>query len=107
LGFPTANLELIDELSPKAGVYAVEVLIDDSKYFGLTNIGYNPTFGEQPLSIETHILDFSADLLGKTIRVNFLKRLRDEITFKTIDELAKQIGRDISVARKLFEGTNK
>ena len=103
LGFPTANLELMDELSPGAGVYAVEVLINDTAYFGVTNIGYNPTFGVHPLSIETHLLDFSGDLLGKTIRVNFIKRLRDEKTFETIEELADQIGRDISNAKELFK----
>ena len=103
LGFPTANLELMDELSPRAGVYAVEVLIDECVYYGVTNIGYNPTFGIQPLSIETHILDFSGDLLGETIRVNFIERLRDEKTFKTIEELSEQIGRDISSAKELFK----
>ena len=107
LGFPTANLELIDELSPGAGVYAVEVLINNATYFGVTNIGYNPTFGVHPLSIETHLLDFSGDLLGKTIRVNFIKRLRDEKTFKTIEDLADQIGRDISNAKELFKKIKK
>ena len=102
LGFPTANLELIDELTPKVGVYAVKVLIDDQTYEGLTNVGYNPTFGNGVFSVETHILDFSGDLLGKSIRVNFIQRLRDEKNFETIGDLADQIGQDVKDARALF-----
>ncbi len=103
LGFSTANLELIDELTPGVGVYAVSIHIDDQTYYGLTNIGYNPTFGEGTFSVETHILDFSRDLLGKTIRVDFIERLRDEKTFESAKELAEQIGKDIVRARELFK----
>ena len=102
LGFPTANLHLIDELTPKVGVYAVKVLIYDQTYEGLTNVGYNPTFGNGVFSVETHILDFSGDLLGKSIRVNFFQRLRDEKNFETIGDLADQIGQDVKEARALF-----
>jgi riboflavin kinase/FMN adenylyltransferase len=107
LGFPTANLQIRDELLPRVGVYAVTVVIDGKMYNGVTNVGYNPTFGDTPLTVETHILDFSRDLLGKTIKVNFLKRLRDEKTFLSIEELSEQISRDIRQAKKhlnLIEG---
>ena len=103
LGFPTANLDLVDELIPKTGVYAVTVLVDERVYEGVTNIGYNPTFHNAQFSVETHVLDFSEDLLGKTIRINFIERLRDERHFNTIGELSLQIGCDIRRARKLFE----
>jgi riboflavin kinase/FMN adenylyltransferase len=103
LGFPTANLDPIDELTPNRGVYAVTVLIDDEVREGVTNIGYNPTFGNGGLSVETHILDFSGDLVGKTIRVNFIQRLRDEKTYKNIDALADQIRKDVNQARELFK----
>jgi len=103
LGFPTANLELVDELTPKEGVYAVRVLIDGHMYDGVTSIGHNPTFGRGPLTIETHILDYSENLLGQTIRVNFIERLRAEKTFKSVEDLARQIDLDIKVARKLLE----
>lgn len=103
LGFPTANLNLIDELIPRGGVYAVTVIVDDVTYNGVTNIGYNPTFGDTALTVETHILDFSEDLLGKTIKVNFIQRLRDEATFSDIQELSEQIGRDVQQARELLE----
>ena len=106
LGFPTANLELVDELTPKLGVYAVKVLIGDKIYNGLTNIGYNPTFGNNVFSVETHILDFSEDLVGKTIRVNFIERLRDERPFKSVEELAQQIKKDTLRARALFKQMN-
>jgi riboflavin kinase / FMN adenylyltransferase len=106
LGFPTANLKLVDELTPKVGVYAVEVLIDDQAYYGLTNIGYNPTFVNNQFSVETHILDFSKDLLGESIRVNFIERLRDEKTFASIEDLSEQIRKDVLRSRELFSKLN-
>jgi riboflavin kinase/FMN adenylyltransferase len=102
LGFPTANLKLVDELIPKRGVYAVTVEVDGVTYYGVSNIGYNPTFGDTVLSLETHILDFSGDLLGKTIGINFTEYLRDEKTFRSVQELSDQIAKDIQRARELF-----
>jgi riboflavin kinase/FMN adenylyltransferase len=102
LGFPTANLELVDELIPKRGVYAVRVTADDRTYNGLTNIGYNPTFGEGSFSVETHLLDFSGDLFGKTMKVNFIARIRDEKTFRTPKDLGDQIARDVRKATELL-----
>lgn len=102
LGFPTANLKVVDELIPRMGVYAVSVDVDGNTYNGVTNIGTNPTFGEHALSVETHLLDFSGDLLGKTIKINFIQRLRNEKTFNSIKELSDQIAEDIRVAKKIF-----
>jgi len=102
LGFPTANLNPHGELLPKRGIYAVKLLIDEVIFSGVTNVGYNPTFGGTGLTIETHILDYSGELLGKTIKVHFIKRLRDEKTFKTVEDLSDQIARDISQAKDLF-----
>ena len=108
LGYPTANLRLVDELIPKEGVYIVTVDIDGKIYQGLTNIGYNPTFKDKTLSVETHILDLSADILRKKIKINFLSHLRDEITFASVKELSKQISRDIKQAREFFsKGKNR
>jgi riboflavin kinase / FMN adenylyltransferase len=103
LGFPTANLRPVDALIPKRGVYVVTVLVDGRLHDGVTNIGFNPTFGDEALSVETHILDFSGDLLGKTIRVNFIQRLRDELTFPNVEALSAQIGQDILEARRLLD----
>lgn len=102
LGFPTANLELYDELIPRRGVYAVTVILNGETHYGVTNIGHNPTFGDNALSVETHLLDFSGDLLGKTIKINFLNRLRDEMTFESIEELSAQIALDIRKAKRIF-----
>jgi riboflavin kinase/FMN adenylyltransferase len=103
LGFPTANLKPVDELIPKRGVYAVTVRIDDKDYCGVTNIGYNPTFGDDALSVETHVLDFCENILGKTIRVKFIQRLRDEKTFSDVKGLSDRITQDIEQARKLMQ----
>ena len=103
LGFPTANLEPVDELVPKEGVYAVTVTMDGVEYDAVTNIGNNPTFGNKLSSIETHLLDFSGDMVGKKIRISFLERLRDEKAFRGIEELAEQIGRDTENARNIFK----
>jgi riboflavin kinase / FMN adenylyltransferase len=102
LGFPTANLNPHGELLPKKGVYAVKLLIDDVLYDGVTNVGYNPTFGDTGLTVETHVLDYSGDLLGKTIKVHFVKRLRDEKTFKSLEDLSDQIAQDIVQAKEVF-----
>ena len=107
LGFPTANIELIDELVPKLGVYAAYVVVDNQTHNGVTNIGYNPTFGKGPFSIETHILDFEGDLLGQNIRIKFIERLRDEQPFGSIKDLSAQIGRDILRARECFDRKRK
>ncbi len=102
LGFPTANIVPVDELVPREGVYAVSVEFGGEVHQGVTNIGRNPTFGEAPLTVETHLLDFSGDILGRTIRINFIRRLRDEIAFDSVDSLASQIARDIREARTAF-----
>jgi riboflavin kinase/FMN adenylyltransferase len=102
LGFPTANLVLMEELTPKSGVYATEVWVDGRRYQGATNVGYNPTFGNGVLSVETHLIDFTGELYGKTLQVRFVKRLRDEKAFSGPPELSAQIRRDVEEARKIL-----
>ena len=102
LGFPTANLTPVDELIPKKGVYVVKVMMGDKEYNGVCNIGTNPTFGGTALSIETHVLDFSGDILGQNFTIRFISRLRDEKTFSGKDELAKQIENDVVLAREIL-----
>jgi riboflavin kinase/FMN adenylyltransferase len=102
LGFPTANLQLIDELTPKPGVYATEVLIEGRLYDGATNIGYSPTFENGAFSVETHVLDFSGDIYGKIIQVRFIERLRDEKIFSGPEELSQQIKKDVDRAREIL-----
>lgn len=100
LNTPTANLLTANELLPKDGVYAVTVEIDGKRYSGATNIGYNPTFGEKKFSFETHVLDFRGKLLGKTLKVTFYKRIRDEMKFASIEELKLQLKKDIEEIRE-------
>jgi riboflavin kinase/FMN adenylyltransferase len=101
LGFPTANLELSDELYPKTGVYAVEVVWHRQRFNGLANIGSNPTFStqtgkrEERFSLEVHILNFNREIYGKEIEVRFKKRIRDEVRFESPSLLIEQIKKDI------------
>lgn len=103
LHIPTANIDTSYELIPAKGVYVVKVSLDDSVYGGVMNIGENPTFGEGALSLEVHILDFSGDLLGSVIKVNFLNRLRGEKRFPDIETLREAILNDINSARKILD----
>jgi riboflavin kinase/FMN adenylyltransferase len=108
VGFPTANLRILEEdLCPKRGVYVTQVVYDGKCYGGVSNIGYNPTFGENRLVAETHIFDFHDDIYGKPIRINLLRHLRGERKFKGPDELADQIRQDIKVAHKVLNAARK
>ena len=102
LGIPTANINLHDELCPKTGIYAVTVECEGNQHRGVANIGYSPTFEDHEFTVEVHILDFSDNIYSKKIRVNFIKRIRDEIKFSNIPELIDQIKRDIAAARKIL-----
>lgn len=102
LGFPTANIKLHDELCPKMGVYAVTVETIHGKCNGVANIGYSPTFDDHLFTIEVHILNFSENIYDTRIRVNMVKRLRDEKKFSGIAELSDQIRSDIKVAEKIL-----
>jgi len=102
LGIPTANINLHDELCPKTGIYAVTVECEGQQHRGVANIGYSPTFDDHEFTVEVHILDFSGNIYDKKIRVNFIKRIRDEIKFSNISELIDQINIDIKAARKIL-----
>jgi len=99
LGFPTANLNPREKLMPQRGVYVVRVEIPEGPFFGVTNVGFNPTFSGKNISIETYLFNFEGDLYGKTLKVFFLKRLRGERTFSGPEALKTQISKDIEQAR--------
>lgn len=104
LGVPTANLETTNELLPPHGVYATTVTIDGVVHAGVTNIGLRPTFDDVArTTIEVHVLDAERDLYGKTLRVGFVQRLRDERRFPDVDALKAQIDADVRRARRLFD----
>jgi riboflavin kinase/FMN adenylyltransferase len=106
LGFPTANLYPEANIClPPRGVYLTKTQIENESVIipSVTNIGIKPTLGTgQPLCIETHLLGSSQNLYEKSIRVEFLDRLRDEKKFSSLEELRTQIQHDITHARKVF-----
>lgn len=101
LGFPTANVQPVNEVIPHTGVYAVRVEWEGRAYAGVANVGYNPTFANPVLSVEAHLFDFAADLYGATVSVEFLKQIRAERRFASVAELAAQIARDVTKARAI------
>ena len=104
LGFPTANLHPHNRVIPRNGVYVTGTLIDGQWRRSVTNIGLRPTFGDasEP-SVETFVMNWDGDLYGDVVRVRFLYRLRDERRFSSVDELKRQINRDVSRAESYFE----
>ena len=96
IGFPTANLELEkDQVLPELGVYETVVYYKDKKYKGATSVGKNPTFGENPVTVETYILGFDENIYGRTIKVEFVRKLRSEIAFTSKEELIEQMKDDV------------
>lgn len=111
ISIPTANVDTQNEVRPAAGVYAVRVKFldagpgggpDTEWRAGAANIGVKPTFGGTEVTIEVHLLDFSGDVYGRHMRVEFLERLRGEQRFGSIEELVGQIRRDMEEARTVF-----
>ena len=102
LGVPTANLWLPQNKLPIAGVYIVKVEAEGETYGGIANMGTRPTVDGQNPVLEVHILGFSGNLYGKKIKVEFLKKVRDEKKFNGLDELKEQIFKDISTAKTYF-----
>ncbi|MEN9325613.1 MAG: hypothetical protein RI943_24 [Bacteroidota bacterium] len=93
IGFPTANIEIPEnyKLIPKNGVYIVTAIVNKKTIFGMMNIGVKPTLGENLLSIEVHLLQFSEDIYGQEIQVNVIERLRDEQKFESFESLKSQL----------------
>jgi len=101
IGFPTANIKS-EKVIPGIGVYVIIAEIDGIRYQGVLNIGYNPTFGNEELSTEVHLLDFQGDIYGKEIGISFIDRLRDERKFESSEKLVEQISRDIERAKEIL-----
>lgn len=97
IGFPTANLqtENADKLIPKIGVYFVEIFVEGEPYFGMLNIGINPTTDlDTKIKIEVNIFDFEKDIYNKSVTLKFIKKLRDEKKFNNLNELIAQLNKD-------------
>ncbi|HVF45639.1 MAG TPA: bifunctional riboflavin kinase/FAD synthetase [Pyrinomonadaceae bacterium] len=103
LGFPTANLRPDNRVIPRAGVYVTATLIEGVWRRSVTNVGVRPTFEkEAEPSVETFVMDWGGDLYGDVVRVRFLRRLRDERRFASVEELKRQIDADAARARNYF-----
>jgi len=105
IGFPTANLLPDDNIViPNRGVYATYVSINGENKLrqAVTNIGFRPTFNDNHISIESHLLDYNGELYGKKAEIQFISRLRDEMRFSSPDDLAAQIRKDIEKAREIL-----
>lgn len=104
IGFPTANIEVGNYVILKNGVYAVYVYINKQKYKGMANIGMNPTFGSlDKISLEVHIFDFDLDIYDEVVDVDFIDYIRDEIHFRHIDDLIRQLNKDMEYINQLLD----
>lgn len=103
LHVPTANITSPVETAPREGVYAVRIGLKGKMYDGVANIGKNPTFGNQEVSYEVHIFNFSGNLLGRDLRMYFIDRIRGERAFPDVDKLVTQIRQDMDTAREILD----
>lgn len=105
IGFPTANIHPEDPYKqiPKSGAYAVNIYIEEQKYNGMLNIGHRPTVSNEfKESIEVNIFDFNREIYGNIVRVEFVSRIREEMTFKNLDLLAEQLQRDKDLCHSIL-----
>ncbi len=104
LGYPTANLETWPRLLlPGQGVYAGRAEVDGRAHVAAIDVGTNPTFGTEPLHVESYLLDFEGDLVGREMAVEFWAYLRPEIRFDSADELVEAMDRDVRHTRALVD----
>ena len=103
IGFPTLNIGTsADQALPPNGVYVTRVELGEARYHGTTNIGTQPTFDGTRRRVETHVLDYAGDAYGQVVRIELLRRLRDERKFEGVEALVAQIGDDVAATRAYF-----
>ena len=103
IGFPTVNLSLDStEAFPMNGVYITLTTVNVKKYHSITNVGNKPTVGEFAKNAETHIFDFDGDLYGQQVRIEFIKMLRPERKFESLEDLQHEIHRNCLQAQEYF-----
>ena len=102
IGFPTCNIDIKNYVIAKPGVYSVNVKIEKNKkiFKGIANLGFRPTFNQKKILLEVNLFNFSGNLYNKKLSVDFKKFIRGEKKFKNIDQLKKQINKDILSAKK-------
>jgi riboflavin kinase/FMN adenylyltransferase len=103
LGFPTANIASRTEVIPSDGIYATLFHIGQERWLSVSSIGVNPTFGAGPRTLESFILDFDRDIYGESIRVAFLKKIREEEKFADVASLVARIQEDVRRAHAVFD----
>jgi riboflavin kinase/FMN adenylyltransferase len=108
LGFPTANINIAfpQKLIPAFGVYLVEVLVENKKYFGALNIGIRPTLINKKPQIEVYIFEFDEEIYGKELEVLFIKKIRNEQKFSSLEELKNQIQLDVLTMKNIINENN-
>ncbi len=99
---PTLNLAPVEQQLPKVGVYITRTRLGETVHESATNVGYKPTFGEHPLTVETYLLNFSGRITESEMEIEFLYRLRDEIKFPSPASLKTQIQKDVRRSLKYF-----
>lgn len=108
LGFPTANLAIAERrLIPANGIYAVRIRIGGTWHGGAANIGVRPTFDNGARLVEVYVLDFDGDLYDQIVEVQFIKRLREERKYDTLDALIAQMHRDVAETRRVLQETDE
>jgi len=102
IGFPTCNLNIKNYVIPRLGVYAVKIRRKNTNKIlkGIANLGYRPTFNQKKILLEVHIFNFSGNLYKKVLTIDFVNFIRNEKKFKNINQLRKQIGSDLVMAKK-------
>lgn len=100
IGYPTANIEIKEKykLIPAIGVYVAYIIIDDIKYFGMINVGTNPTIGDNPLTIEMNIFNFNEDIYSKEVTIGFIDKIRDQQKFDSLEALKSALANDKKIA---------
>ena len=107
MDFPTANLHVAEDykLIPKRGSYVIKTRIQSTTYYGMMNIGTNPTVEDKGWSIEMHLFDYEGSLYGEYVQVELLDRLRDERKFDSLDSLKQQLQRDKAQSLEIIRNT--
>ncbi|MBI2986283.1 MAG: bifunctional riboflavin kinase/FAD synthetase [Deltaproteobacteria bacterium] len=107
LGFPTANIVPRTEVLPLDGIYATFLQAGERLWQSVTNIGVNPTFGDAPRTVESYVFDFSGDLYGRSVKLFFVKRIREERKFSSPETLVEQMKKDVLSAQQILSQSRK
>jgi riboflavin kinase / FMN adenylyltransferase len=106
LGFPTANISPRTEALPLDGIYATLLTLGENQWLSVSSIGVNPTFGDGSRTVESFMFDFTGDIYGEVVKLSFVKRIRDEQRFASIEQLVAQMREDVETAKSIFAHLN-